>query len=92
MKRKSSASIIAATFASATSDISDYRYKATRTRQAIYATGSQYYAVSQARPTDDVGGPWKEHPDQFWAYQSKTTLWYCDDIESTRTSQKKGTK
>lgn len=87
-RRASTASIIAATFGSSTSDISEYRYQPTRTKQAIYTIGPYYFAVGQQAPKDDVGVPWEKYSDQFWAAKANTTLWVAKSVELTRTSSK----
>ena len=59
-------------------ELSDCRYKSTRTTRAIYAVGQHYYAQGKTAPTDKVGGDWRRHTDQFWAEKAGTVLWVCD--------------
>ena len=88
-RRASTASIIAATFGSDSSDMADYLYKSTRTTRPIYAIGSYYFATGTTPPKDDVGTPWEKHQDQFWAAKNSTILWVAKTVEVTRTSKKK---
>lgn len=67
--------ILANTFGIDINDISDYRYQSTRTSQAIYAIGEQYFAVSKKQPKEVFNTSWKMFSDQFWANQSNTTIW-----------------
>jgi hypothetical protein len=69
---------IAGTCGMDTAELSDCRYKSTRTSRAIYSVGDQYFAAGAKPPTDKVGGPWREHPDQFWAKRANTVVWVCD--------------
>jgi hypothetical protein len=78
MKRAQGNTIIGATFGCSSRDVSDLRYQSTRTTRAIYAIGDKYYAVGHDRPTDDVGGPWRRHSDQFFASRYGTILWVAE--------------
>lgn len=69
---------LAGTIGIDTAELSEYRYQETRTKQAIYAVGAQYFAVGKSAPKDAVGKPWREHGDQFWAKQAGTVVWVCD--------------
>ena len=75
MARNNTASIIAATFCSSVSDISEYRYQPTRTPQAIYSIENKYFAVGISKPSWDCGAPWEKFKDQFWAEKANTILW-----------------
>jgi hypothetical protein len=77
-KRTSTANILASTFGWDIGEVSHYRYQSTRTRQAIYSVGKQYFAVGQQKPKDNVAGEWTQYVDQFWAKESNTILWVCE--------------
>src|SRR5574343_185468 len=67
--------ILAATFGWGKSEISEYRYKNTRTPIPIYVFGDEFFAVNQNKPNYDVGAPWEKYNDQFWAYKNNTIIW-----------------
>lgn len=87
-KRMSTQAIIGSTFGWDVGEVSEYRYKATRTSRAIYSIGDAYFAVGTTPPADDVGEPWVPHSDQFWAQKAGTTLWVSKAITSTRTQNR----
>tara|TARA_R110000823_G_scaffold304626_2_gene426334 strand:- start:452 stop:685 length:234 start_codon:yes stop_codon:yes gene_type:complete len=62
------------------SDLSEYRYKSTRTSRSIYAVGDNYYAQGKTKPADAVGGEWEKHLDQYWAEKAGTILWVCSAV------------
>jgi hypothetical protein len=69
-------SIIAATFGWCVSEMSEYRYKQTRTSQPIYSIGNKSFAVGKNKPREKVeSGEWTPYVDQFWAAKSNTVLW-----------------
>jgi hypothetical protein len=69
-------SIIAATFGWCISEMSEYRYKQTRTSQPIYSIGNRSFAVGNNKPKDKVeSGEWTPYSDQFWASKHNTVLW-----------------
>jgi len=70
-----SSGIIASTEGIDQSEISQYRYQSTRTKQPIYVIGEYYFACGKRKPTDKVNGEWCIDRDQFWAEQNKTILW-----------------
>lgn len=77
-KRISSNNILASTFGWDIREVSEYRYKSTRTKQAIYSIGEFYFAVGQTKPTDIVAeGEWKKYSDQFFAEKANTIIWVC---------------
>ena len=76
---------IASTFGLDVSELADYRYQPTRTTRPIYAIGDIYVASGLKPPKDDVGEPWKEHSDQFWA-KGKTKVWVSKAINKGKTS------
>jgi hypothetical protein len=67
--------ILANTFGIDINDISDYRYQSTRTSQAIYAIGEQYFAIGKRKPKDVFNTSWEMFSDQFWAKQGNTVIW-----------------
>jgi hypothetical protein len=71
--------IIAATLGLDMAELEDYRYQPTRTKRPIYAIGDVYVATGLKPPKEDVGAPWQQHPDQFWA-NGKTTIWLSKAI------------
>jgi hypothetical protein len=70
--------IVAQTFGWDAAEMREYRYQDTRTgKLAIYTIGNNYFTVSKTKPTwDDLG--WQEYPDQFWAKQSNTVIWFAE--------------
>ena len=70
--------IIAATFSTDARSVREARYQEGRTSRAIYAIGDRYYATGKTAPTDDVGGSWAAHSDQFFAERAGTVLWVCE--------------
>lgn len=78
MKRNSSPAILAATLGWCVRELSEYRYKSTRTKQPIYSIGERFFTVGATIPKDDVGWPWKQYKDQFWASKNNTVLWVSE--------------
>jgi hypothetical protein len=70
---------LAATLGLDLTELSEYRYKATRTIKAIYAI-EDYWCASSTIPKDQVGGTWEKHDDQFWAEQANTIVWRASTI------------
>jgi hypothetical protein len=70
---------LAATLGLDLSELSEYRYKETRTIKAIYSIGD-YWCASSTIPNDQVGGPWEKHDDQFWAERANTIIWRANTI------------
>lgn len=81
MKKPRSSTILATTFGWDLNEVKEYQYKSTRTKQPIYSIGQQYFAVSQNKPTDDVGGEWKKYSDQFFAERYNTVIWVCEETK-----------
>jgi hypothetical protein len=55
---------------------SEYQYQSTRTgAEKIYTDGTHFYCAKKTKPKADVGQPWEQYPDQFWAKQAKTVVW-----------------
>jgi hypothetical protein len=77
-----SKTIIASTYGIDQSEIENYRYQSTRTKQPIYSIGEYYFSCGKRKPTDDVGHEWCIDIDQFWAEQNKTILWSSRFITS----------
>jgi hypothetical protein len=59
---------------------SEYQYQSTRTKKQIFTTGGDYFCMSRAKPTDEVGGDWMPHTDQFWAEKAGSKLWISKEI------------
>lgn len=70
--------VLAATFSWDVSEAKECRYQDTRTKCPIYSVGDKYYAVSKTEPKDKVGGPWRQHNDQYFAGKKNTVVWVCD--------------
>ncbi len=72
--------IIAETFGWDYLDVKEYRYQR-YTNPAVYSIGDRYFAVHKSKPKhEDVGGPWREHHDQFGARGTDRIVWVCDAI------------
>ena len=71
---KQGATILAETFGCDISDVLEYQYQPTRTKQAIYNLGADYYAVS-VKPPKDFGMVFEPYEDQFFAEGTPRTIW-----------------
>lgn len=74
---KQAATIIAETFGWDVSEAKESRYHYGRTRQSVFTSGNQYFAVSKQTPKGE-NLVWRRHPDQFFASANGTILWVAD--------------
>lgn len=87
--RPSARTALAATLGMDSRELSEYRYKDTRTTRAIYCAGGAFWATGKTAPADDVGEKWVKAPEQFWAEKAGTIVWMAKEILSTRTRRGK---